>query len=370
MGYTFIRRGNTILGRPAPVQVTSYIPNPLVWTDTGSVGPSYFELATIMRIGSTLYCFGGYNGSTFTSKIYTSAYTDGINWVDSGRTLPEECYSPHIVLLGTNLYMFGSGLGTTKIHTASTSNPLIWTDTGATLPTRRDNSPIAIVGNKIAIFFGYNPNLGGGTNNIMWADKSTPLVWNTTAIADAIANWESGVFVKDNIAYVVGGDAQRNTVERFNADLTACTSLDNVLYYQVSHVPICIDVGTKAYIIGGYDNNRSAQYSEFAGSPASPGSVWNNSNTLPSDFRYKSDMMWVNADGYMFTTEWLTKKIYRSGRTAVLSQALAADDSSPVPATVVADGTPTVITRSCRLGFKSWLTDRTDMILEEPIQPT
>jgi len=362
MAYTFLRRGNTIVGRVAPTYITTYIPNPLTWTDTGSVAPDGVDYSTIMRIGSTLYSFGGLYSSAVSNKIFTSAYSDGLNWVEASRTLPEACYSPHIILLGTTLYMFGSGAGTIKIHTASTSNPTIWTDTGATLP-KRDNAPIALVGNKIAIFFGYN---GGGTNTVIWADKSAPLVWNTTTIVEAIINWESGIFVKDNIAYVAGGDSQRITIEKFNTDLTACTSLDNVLQYHVSHVPICADIGTKVYILGGFDNNYSIQHSEFGGSPANPGTVWEEPWVSPSDFRYRSDMMWVNADGYMFTVDYGNRKIYRSGRTEILAQTPAANDSSPIPATFTSDGSPTEITRTCRLGFKSWLTDRTDMILEEP----
>lgn len=356
-----IKAKGPIKYRPPPEFISMYMPDPLTWVDTGAIAPNDVNYSTIIRIGTTLYSFGGIYGSIH-NKIYRSSYSDGLNWTDSGGTLPEVAYSPHIILLGSNLYMFGSGNGAvTKIYTATTSDPLSWTYTGANLPYRRDNAPIAIVGDKIVIFHGY---YGGGSNKIFVADKSTPLSWSEVTVTNALWNWENGVFIMDGTAYVVGGDiGGRTSVERYSSDLTSCTLLSYVLPYQVSHVPICIDIGTKAYIIGGFDGNNTVQYSEFAGSPPSPGSVWSYSNVLPSDMRYRSDMMWISADGYMYTINYSDRRIFRTGRTEVIVQKPNPNDSSSLPAVFASDGTPTVLTRSCRLGFKSWLTDRTDMIL-------
>ena len=209
--------------------IETYIPNPLVWTDTGISCSTYFgKESPVIRVGYYLYSFGGNTGSNH-DKVWVAPWNDSLNWIDWGGTLPAAASGLRIMVIDGYIYAFGDQHKGVYIWRSHVSNPLVWKDTGATLPASggaRYNAPYAVVGNKICIFQGDTDGVSPTT--ILTADVSDPLTWSKVVVSGAPAFFtESSVAVIDDKAYLYGGyDSSGYAIFEYRTDLTVMDKFD------------------------------------------------------------------------------------------------------------------------------------------------
>jgi len=144
---------------------TASVSDPTTWTDTGVKLPSKIADAQLMKIGNTLYLYGGYNGTAALNTIYSASTSDPTTWSQAG-TLPVPRYAGSLVAIGSTLYLYGgagaTGGQTRTIYTASASSPTIWSDTGLQLSAALGYSSFAIVNDKIYFFGSWVGSAAGG----------------------------------------------------------------------------------------------------------------------------------------------------------------------------------------------------------------
>ena len=334
----------------------TYIPDPLVWTDTGVAG--LFQIGSILRIGSTLYSFGGYVGAAFTNKIWTTAWSSPTSWAESASVLPgTPAGSLRTAIIDGYIYAFGDTNGGSQfIWKAPVSNPLDWSDTGSTLPTIRINSQVAIINGNIYIFNGYN---GGALSSYSVASTSAPLTWSNVTPTVSTACYEAGIAVIDGYGVICGGLPNNTSIGKNSINAAGTLNFDEtlgaVLLTAVDKSPSIWHVGNNCWVMGFHGTKYVLKTDKTFSS---------NSNSyfdvLPKTMDYDPNNSWIGQDGYMFIIT--STNIYRSGRTKVYSESPPADGNNRSLLARTTQGIPTSVTSSCRLGFKSWLTNRTDLI--------
>ena len=182
------------------------VSDPTNWTDTGKTLPASFGSASFAIVGSTMYLFGGYNGSAL-NTIYSAPVSDPTNWTDTGKTLPQAQRGSQLAVIGGTMYLFGgyNGSALNTILTASTSDPTTWTDTGKTLPTGIVGAQLAVIGNNLYLYGG--GVVGSATKTIYSAPVSDPTTWTDTGKKLPGNMTYSQLYAIGNTLYLLGGNS-------------------------------------------------------------------------------------------------------------------------------------------------------------------
>ena len=336
----------------------TYIPDPTVWTDTGINHPSPLY-TSIIRVGSTLYSFGGYTGSVFHNKIYSAPWNDSTNWTDTLATVPYTPFQARAAIIDGYIYLFGDNNNLADIYRASVLDPLSWVDTGANIATARMHAGcVCVVDTKIII------NHGTGYASFDTANISSPTVWTSFDPPGGGGIWEHNNAVIDNRLLMFGGFNSFSRIRELNSYLT----YENVTRLYIlpelcDKAPEIYHIGNSIWIIGG--TNHTYVHEVPISAPMQQVSSY---NCLPATVPYVQGSSWIDPNGYLYilsaanTSGPLAGRIYRSGRTKVYSEMPPTDGSSRPLLARTEKGEWTVVTKTCRLGFKSWLTNRTDLI--------
>jgi len=217
--------GNTIYmfgGNGASPQRTIYtasVSDPTTWTNTGKLLPAARYFAQLAIVGDTLYLYGGYSGSgggsaisysSATDTIYTASVSDPTTWTDTGVQLPSKIADAQLMKIGNTLYLYGGYNGTTALNTiysASTSDPKVWTQAG-TLPVPRYAGSLVAIGSTLYLYGGAGAT-GGQTRTIYTASAANPTVWSDTGLQlSAALGYSSFSIINDKVYFFgswVGG---------------------------------------------------------------------------------------------------------------------------------------------------------------------
>jgi len=361
----------TLSGSGGSPTLTDYwIPDPQHWEDTGAdvdVAGTKYSIGGIWRVGNALYMFGARNGSgTDTNKILTATYdASGAvpTWSDTGATMPAALGGARIALIGSTLYAFGAYVNDTTIYSASLATPTVWSSTGSTIDARRDSAQMAIANGRIIIVGGYTG--AAGLNTVGSASLASPTNWSTGGITLATPIWESGVATIGGAILSIGGASpfptsygMRGSVYSMQPDLRSSATGIFSGGLSFATLPQLFDNGRSIFAIGA-GNSASALVCDV-GSELQTSGWMVLANASPSALQYTCG--WIGGDGRAYAVNYLTGRMFRSGRKKVYvpSSYVAASASAYAPLLGYTDeGLPAVVSSHVRMGVPPWLTDRT-----------
>lgn len=248
---------------------------PTTFASTGTNLPAAVINAPIIVVGSNIYLYGGSLSSNSQTTIFTATTADPTTWTTSPDALPRPISSAVAYNDGTNVYLIGgsdSSAAATldSIYTTSVSTPTgPWTLAG-TLPAQITSHRLFTVGNFIYII---GQAIGGGTG-IMRASTSDPLTWvqlqPNSRIATAQAN--THILIDSTNIYALGGFNSSGAA----SNVIQSASLSKPLEWSnQATLPVALFGGqlikTKSYyyIIGG--DNISGNYYR---APIATPTVW------------------------------------------------------------------------------------------------
>jgi hypothetical protein len=132
-----------------------YIPDMTTWTEI--TAPPVGLCRSVIRIGNTLYIFGGYTNGTsnYEGKIWTASYTNFTGWVDAGVTVDGLKDSGSFVcVIDDTIYCYGP-----TIWSAPITDPINgWTSTTVSFPDARIHFGFAVTASNICVYSGYGPS--------------------------------------------------------------------------------------------------------------------------------------------------------------------------------------------------------------------
>lgn len=134
---------------------------------------------TAAVFGNAIYVFGGRKGAApcggpfvtpgggFTTVLRYDIATD--TWSNAGN-LAVDRSDATAARVGSTVYVFGGCNGTGFLSSVEAYDPVTQTSTllGATLPSPRSNAAAAAVGNKVHVTGGANSNVPAGTNHVVF----------------------------------------------------------------------------------------------------------------------------------------------------------------------------------------------------------
>ena len=223
------------------------------------------EGASAAAVGSDIYIFGGYNGSSYTKTIYKyNTISNSITTLST--TLPALNTDASAVAVGTNIYIFGgrsSGSTFTKtIYKFDTTTETI-TTLSTTMAYNLANLGAILYGRYIYLFGG-DKTTSAKINNIYKFDTTTETITQlSTTIPTSLS--KMAIARVENRIYLFGGEGSSNSINniyKFDTTTETITTLTATLpstLYSASAVA----VGTNIYIFGGYYSGYSTVIYKF-----------------------------------------------------------------------------------------------------------
>lgn len=319
-----------------------YIPDMMTWSNFGTMD---FTGNPVIRIGSTLYMFGGWSisGNAYSSKIYSTAWDNPSGWADTGATCDPSVGVPTAVI-GNTIYKYGP-----TIWSAPVSSPLTWSSTGITLANQRDNTAFVVTPNHINMYAGYN---GASTNNVNYASVSTPTSFSVTT---GPTGWERrGCYLDGDEVYIVGGFNAQSNMSIYRASSPGGTpSLDEYnVGYTLENNPFIFHVGNMMWTGGNSQNLYYARTSTPSKWFVVPG-------VLSTSMRYT--IQWIGPDGYAYVVRDNTGAVIRSGRKRIFVTDPPVEGGTYAHRRAVTEtGEATLYTVHCQMGMCPWYTNRRD----------
>ncbi len=256
------------------------------WT-TGSL-PGTISGSQTAVIGSYVYLFGGFYSVSggYDSRIFRAPISDPNSWTDMSLTangskrLPGALGFSHLAIVGSTVYLFGGYNGTNGwrnvIYSAPVSDPLTWSDTGAHLPGANGDGALAIVGSTIYLFGGYN---GTYLNTIWSAPVSDPLTWSDTGSHFSVGIADHQIIVVGNYLYIFTGSSILRAPTSDPTSWTNMTSLTGKTLPGAATAPQVLAIGDRLFLIGGL--GLSEIYTALVSDPL----TWTDTGrTLPAAF--------------------------------------------------------------------------------------
>lgn len=155
--------------------------DPFTTTDVTTNYPAGSDYATYLRIGDTLYLFGGFNGAAL-DTVWSADAADPTDWTEHTNALAIAVDWPSMAVIDDFIYIFGGGTDdnpTDHIQRAPLSDPLDWSDLGALLPLPvgySQQNPI-IWNDRIYLIGGIRTNEFLPSSEILSAPTSDPTDW-------------------------------------------------------------------------------------------------------------------------------------------------------------------------------------------------
>jgi hypothetical protein len=357
-----------------------YIPDLRFWENTGVSNPGW---GSIIRIGQNLYSFG----SSSSTHILTSPWNDCLNWTDTGKTCPGNSGDRwRLAIIGDYLWVFGrqntinDSSNAVKIYNAPLSDPTTWTQQGTLIDGCRSNADYAIVDGYVVIL------TTEGNATFAFAPTSNPTSFSTKSIAsfpwmetvDKRIVAEPGYFITDNKLHLImrGGitnvavypcnciyDATTLTGKNYWFDMGFFPDFGLNLYNYLNN-PQFWNIGNYMYMFatgGGntYSTIGACKIKDLDNKKFDYINTTFNYNQY--GFRYLGNCgQWIGSDGRFYSLSQ-GGTIMRSHRMHVLSEPQNLTTLKNLQA-VTDDGLPTMVTKSCQLGYKEWITNRTDWV--------
>ena len=348
---------------PALFTQAVQIPDMLSWNAAEIAGYTWpiGHEGQVIRIGQTLYCYGGgARGGATHAKIYSTAWSDPKGWVDTGQVLPMSMLRPRIVMVNSNLLLFGDAANATlNIYSTPVTTPLTWGASIGTVPLRRDTAQVVIVEGKAAIHKGHSGAAGIGTTDICADVVGAPATWATDARNNG-ASWEcSHAAVYGKIMVCAGAGTPAAYYLGPAGDPGGLTLTNASGAFTQNGTPGVIHVGNSLWILGTATTTQSEV-------PVTDQGVYHTGVHLqnavqPVALVYSTANWWIGPTGILYVPQDSTGKVYSTKTKTIYIQPEAIPSTRTVDA-YDAYGNKTHYTRSCRLGFAEWRTNRLDVI--------
>lgn len=234
------------------------------WSSTTSY-PISIGMACSIVTKNRVYVFGGWNGSSGVSNVYTAPInTDGSigSWT-SGTSLPNALFQTRSVIVKNKVYLIG-GATSDNVSTATVLMSNINTDgtigawtTSNALPSAMSHAGIFVTNSRIYVAGGVtNSTSNGNVYSCPINSDGTIGSWVTETSLPAILTGSQPIVTKNRV-YLLGGNNGGNWVSTvytatFNADgtvgaWTTGTSLPNTVGYSSVVV-----TNSRIYLLGGY----------------------------------------------------------------------------------------------------------------------
>jgi hypothetical protein len=307
---------------PKPVTAGSttyeekYIPDMTTWTEI--TAPLVSDCKSVIRIGDTLYIFGGTTTNVAVSdgKIYTASYTNFAGWTDAGVSIDGLKESASFVcVIDDTIYCYG-----TTIWSAPITDPINgWTSTGVTFTLRRDNYNIAVTPNHICIYFGFQ---GSPKSDVIIAPISDPTSFVSTDLGLGGNGWEgSAMYLDGEYITILGGVLISNRLLHLNSNTPTYIALNGTgpnSPFNFENSASLFHIGKKihavGYILGSSSTKSISSYDDNL-------QTWFTDFLLPNKMWYPSNQSWISADGYAYVFGWnatATDRVcYKSSRKKI-----------------------------------------------------
>jgi hypothetical protein len=187
------------------------------------------------------------------------------------------------------------------------------------------------------------------------ANINTPTTWNTTTPTSISANFNGFSYVDCYGHFItVGGNSSDKKLQRLNKSRNLVMQNLNALSVTTIANPTCWHIGHRLYCFGYNSQNiQVSDMKDFA--------YWEDRATrLLSTSSYINNAEWIGTDRKLYYVNPSDRHIYMSGTKDILAETQDANSSLGLLGKEL-NGYPTCVSRSTILGFKSWLTTRTDM---------
>ncbi len=267
------------------------------WATAGYMPSSLSQFSSAV-VGDYIYFFGGYNGSTASSKIFRAPVSNPLNVVDLDVNLPTILYYSNLAIIGDYIYLFGGYSSTyaNVIYRAPVSDPTAWTNTGKYLPTAAYGSTIAVVNDRVYLFGGYSGS--AYANTIYSAPVSDPTTWTNTGKTLPTASVYAQIATIGDNLYLFGGHNGSNYLNTIYSapvgDPTTWTNTGKTLPITNAYQQMAV-IGDYVYMFGGYNNSA---INTILKAPVSDPTTWTTSaNTLSTALRLGQAMV---IDDYVY----------------------------------------------------------------------
>tara|TARA_R110000868_G_scaffold46524_5_gene153630 strand:- start:13325 stop:15376 length:2052 start_codon:yes stop_codon:yes gene_type:complete len=283
--YNFSTRNDSGVGQGGNIW-RAPVGNPAAWYNTSVATPSNASQPMIYNDGTNIYILGGFLASTATNKIDTTTVSDPLTLSVSANVLPAARAGGAIVKIGSTLYMYGGyssgGAEVDTIFSASISDPTTWTNLGSLLPVPLQSSAAYNDGTYIWLFGGFTTG-NTAVNTIYRAAVATPTSFSSVGTLPAAAA-NLGIFVYNSNMHLVGYSSDSILYRAALSDLTSWTILRtySTCLKSATRSAHSIIIGSYIYVYGGIKtgttNETSIQYA-----PITSPLEWNTSaSSLPA----------------------------------------------------------------------------------------
>lgn len=240
------------------------------WVVTTSL-PATLGLMAAITIKNRVYLFGGYNGSSAVSTVYTAPINDDgtLGTWAAGPSLPVKLYGVSAVVTKTRVYIIGGYNGTASVNT--TYHAIINSDgtlgawvSGSLLPVGIHYTSSAITKNRIYILAGYTTASVSNVYTAIINSDGIIMSWQTATSLPIVTSSAQILIIKNNI-YLISSIIYCAPI---NPDGTIGTWVSNGSFPIPIRSGQVINTSSKFYIIGGHDgtNVLSTVYSaSFSG---------------------------------------------------------------------------------------------------------
>ena len=206
---------------------------------------------SVRSVGTNIYLFGGYDGSSYHYKIYKyNTTTETIEQL--GAVLPSSKSNMGAAAVGTNIYLFGGRYNSTRydIILKFDSETETITTLSAKLPKQMDTIYASAVGTNIYLF-------GGRYSTMLKFDTTTETLETLDYILPSGLSETSVAAVGTNV-YLFGGrldSVYTSNIYKFDATTETLTLLNKTLPKNMSTMA-AETIGTNIYLFGGYATSR------------------------------------------------------------------------------------------------------------------
>jgi len=262
--------------------------------------PGILDLASIVVTKNRVYILGGYNGTSFTSTVYTAQINnDGtIGPWSAGTSLPGALSLTNAIVIKNKVYILGGQNGTNTVTTAvyvadiNADGTLGTWGNGPALPLAFAYSQAFVNKNKVYVVTGLN---GGAAyshvlSSVIKEDGSLESWVTEQPIPAAI--YATSLLVTHSRVYIIGGSdtsVHKNTV--YSAVLNSDGSIGS--WSTVQNFPVTLTLAAAyvvknyAYILGGHQTNSPSNviYKALINTDGTLGD-WVNAGTLPVTMTY------------------------------------------------------------------------------------
>jgi hypothetical protein len=203
--------------------------------------------------GSYVYLFGAYNGGSGSNVIYYAPITGSTigAWVQSTIVLPAAIYDVSWAQVGTNVFIAGSNITTAYIASFDSTGLLTSVvDTTPVIPSIGVAPQLAVSGNYL-YYIGGN-NAAGNAYNIYQASYIGGVLsaWNTIPTFMPVNLSAMGSVVSGSFLYVLGGVAGSTTNAIWPYDINPVSNYSLVPAQPFTAVPTAVYLTTNLQAMG------------------------------------------------------------------------------------------------------------------------